>query len=174
MHDRFGNPLISFLAAGIPVLSGFLGVLASSIPISLTGGLIPPPLFALMPVYFWSLVRPDLMPPGAVFFIGLAEDILSGGPPGIWAATFLICYAFLDRQRETFAGLASYGAILGFAAVMLVACLIAYGLVVLVYSHTPPIARLMLEVAVTVIFYIPALLAMNAVQHRLIGPLRSM
>jgi len=173
MHDRFANPLISLLAAAIPVLSGFLGVLVSSIPISLTGGFIPPPLFALMPVYFWSLVRPDLMPPGAVFFIGLAEDILSGGPPGVWAVTFLVCYAFLDRQRETFAGLASYGAILGFAAVMLIASLIAYGLVLLVYSHAPPLAPLMLDAAVTVVFYVPALLAMNALQHRLIGPLRS-
>ncbi len=173
MHDRFGNPLISLLAAVIPVLSGLLGVIVSGVPISLSGGLIPPPLLALMPVYFWSLVRPDLMPPGAVFAIGLAEDLVSGGPPGVWAATFLICYAFLDRQRETFAGLASYGAILGFATIMLIASLVAYGLVALFYSHMPPIEPLMLEVGVTVVFYIPALVTMNAVQHRLIGPLRS-
>jgi rod shape-determining protein MreD len=174
VQDRFGNPLISPLVALIPVLSGFLGVIVSSIPISLTGGLIPPPLLALMPIYFWLLVRPDLMPAGAVFAIGLAEDILSGGPPGIWAATFLICFAFLDSQRDSFAGLASYGAILGFAMVMLIACFVAYALVVLIYSHTPPIEPLMLEVAVTVVFYVPALLTMNAVQRRLIGPLRSM
>jgi rod shape-determining protein MreD len=174
MQDRFGNSLILLLAVAIPALSGFLGVIVSGIPISVFGGYIPPPLFALMPVYFWSLVRPDLMPPGAVFAIGLAEDIVSGGPPGVWAATFLICYAFLDRQRETFAGLASYGAILGFATVMLIASLVAYGLVALVYSHMPPLEPLMIEVGVTVIFYIPALLAMNWVQHRLIGPLRNM
>ena len=126
-----------------------------------------------MPVYFWSLVRPDLMPPGAVFFLGLAEDLLSGGPPGVWAASFLICYAFLDRQRDAFAGLASYGAILGFAAAMLLTSAVAYGLVSLIYSHSAPLEPLLLEIGVSVLFYVPALLAMNAVQHHLIGPLRS-
>ena len=43
------------------------------------------PLLALMPVYFWCLVRPDLMSPAAAFVIGMLEDILSGGPPGVWA-----------------------------------------------------------------------------------------
>jgi rod shape-determining protein MreD len=172
VYDRFGNSFVSVLAAGIPVLSGFLGVLISNIPISLTSGLVPPPLFALMPIYFWSLVRPDLMPVAAIFAIGLAEDVLSGGPPGLWAATFLICYAFLDRQREFFAGLASIGAILGFATVMLMASFVAYGLVALVYAHTPPLQPLLVEDGVTIIFYIPVLLAMNAIQHNLIGPSR--
>ena len=170
MQDRFG---ISLLAVVIPVLTGFLAVMVSGFPVSLFSGFFPPPLLALMPVYFWALVRPDLMPPAAVFAIGLAEDIVSCGPPGVWAATFLICYAFLDRQREAFAGLAGYGAILGFATVMLIASLVAYGLVALVYSHLPPVEPLMLEVGVTVLFYVPALLAMNWIQHRVIGPLRS-
>ena len=79
------------------------------------------PLFGLMPVYFWGLVRPDLMPPWVALLVGLTEDLLSGGPPGIWALSFVTCYIFVDRQRESLAGLASYGAILGFAAAILVA-----------------------------------------------------
>ena len=61
-------------------------VLISNLPISLTGGLVPPPLLGLMPVYFWCLVRPDLMTPAAVFAIGVLQDMLSGGPPGVWTA----------------------------------------------------------------------------------------
>ncbi len=173
MHDRFGITLFSFLAAFIPFLSAVLGATAANIPISFFGGIVPPPLLALMPVYFWCLVRPDLMPPSAAFAVGLAEDLLSGGPPGVWALSFLICYAIVDRQRDTFAGLAGYGAILGFAAVMLVASAVAYAAVSLLNSRFLPTGALMLEIGVSVLVYIPALWLMNGIQHRIIGPLRS-
>jgi rod shape-determining protein MreD len=173
MQERFGIGVFSFLAALVPFLSGLLGAVAANIPISLFGGLFPPPLLALMPVYFWCLVRPDLMPPSAAFFIGLAEDLLSGGPPGVWALSFLFCYAIVDRQRDTFAGLAGYGAILGFATVMLVASCVAYVTVSLLNSRFLPTETLMLEIGVSVVFYVPALWLMNGMQHKIIGPLRS-
>ncbi len=69
----------------IPVLSGVLGAIVGNVPISLLGGALPAPLFALMPIYFWCLVRPDLMSPAWAFGIGVLEDVLSGGPPGIGA-----------------------------------------------------------------------------------------
>lgn len=173
MQDRFGTGMFSFLAALVPFFSGLLGAVVANIPVSLFGGLVPPPLLALMPVYFWCLVRPDLMPPSAAFFIGLAEDLLSGGPPGVWALSFLFCYAIVDRQRDTFAGLAGYGAILGFAAVTLVASCVAYATVSLLDARLVPTETLMLEIGVSVTFYVPALWLMNGMQHRIIGPLRS-
>jgi len=173
MHDRFGASFGTALANLMPVLSGFLGVIIADVPLSATGGALPPPLFALMPIYFWCLVRPDLMRPGAVFAIGLAHDLLSGGPPGAWAAGFLVAYAFVDRQRDVFAGLASWGAILGFAAVALIASAVAYAIVAIAYTRLPPLAPLMLQIGMSVLFYVPALAAMNGFQHRFIGPLRS-
>jgi rod shape-determining protein MreD len=173
VQDRFGTGMFSFLAALVPFFSGLLGAVVANIPVSLFGGLVPPPLLALMPVYFWCLVRPDLMPPSAAFFIGLAEDLLSGGPPGVWALSFLFCYAIVDRQRDTFAGLAGYGAILGFAAVTLVASCVAYATVSLLDARLVPTETLMLEIGVSVTFYVPALWLMNGMQHRIIGPLRS-
>ena len=41
-----------------------LGSLLANFPISFTGGFLPAPLFGLMPVYFFGLMRPDLMPVG--------------------------------------------------------------------------------------------------------------
>jgi rod shape-determining protein MreD len=105
--------------------------------------------------------------------VGLAQDLLSGGPPGVWALSYLVCYAIVDRQRDTFAGLAGYGAILGFAAVMLVASGVAYATVSLLNARLLPTESLMLEIAVSVFFYLPALWLMNTIQRRIIGPLRS-
>src|SRR5689334_18273138 len=121
------------LSSITPVLCGLLGSLISNFPISFTGGAMPPPLLALMPVYFWGLVRPDLMTPGWAFVIGLVEDIFSGGPPGAWTASFVATYAVIDYQRDVFAGFSGIGAVLGFATAALVAYFTAY--VVVSLSH---------------------------------------
>src|SRR5258706_4567039 len=119
-------PRFRFLVALIPLLCGLLGALIANIPISILGGLVPAPLLALVPVYFWCLVRPDLMTPAVSFTIGFAEDVLSGGPPGIWTLPFVLTYALLARQRDSFAGLSGLAAVLGFAAAATFACAVAY------------------------------------------------
>ncbi len=173
MQERFGNSAIRVFAGGLPFVLGLLAACFANIPISLTGGLLPTPLLALMPVYFWCLVRPDLMPVWAAFFIGVGEDLLSGGPPGIWGASFVVCYAFVDRQRDALAGLAGYGAILGFAAALLIAVGTAYAITTVYYWTFPPVAPLIVDLAVNIFWYVPALWLMNAAQHRVVGPLRS-
>ncbi|HEY0281737.1 MAG TPA: rod shape-determining protein MreD, partial [Rhizomicrobium sp.] len=104
-----------FLASIVPVSCGVICVFAANLPFSFMGPWVPSPLYALMPVYFWCLVRPDLMSPAWAFLIGVLHDILSGGPPGVWAASFVATYAVIDRQRDAFAGLSGVAALLGFA-----------------------------------------------------------
>jgi rod shape-determining protein MreD len=161
------------MGAVVPVFLGVLGVLVANLPVSVFGGLVPSPLLALMPVYFWTLVRPDLMPPVAVFGIGVLEDLLSGGPPGIWAASFVVCYALIDRERDTFAGLSGVGAVLGFAAAMSATAATAYAIVSVYYWRFPPFALLLVEIAVTVLWYIPGAAFLNWVHRRFVGAARS-
>ena len=64
MHDRIGFSVGRSARRNDPRCSAASsGRFVANIPVSLVGGLLPPPLLALMPVYFWCLVRPDLMPP---------------------------------------------------------------------------------------------------------------
>src|SRR3954468_12400288 len=163
--------LSSLFAATVPVICGLIGVILSNLPISFSGGAIPPPLLGFMAVYFWSLFRPDLMPPAGAFIIGLAQDLLSGAPPGFWTASFIVSYALLDRQRESFAGLAGTGAILGFAFATLVAAATTYLIAWIYFAHLPPVAPLLLQVTVSVVCYIPALPLLNGIQRRIVGPL---
>ncbi len=173
MQDRFWLSPGSAFWAILPFVLGVLGAVVANFPVALGVGWLPSPLFVLMPIYFWCLVRPDLMPPAAAFFLGLLEDLLSGGPPGVWAASFIACYAVVDRERDSFAGLASYGAILGFAAAMLVASGTAYIIVSAYYWHFPPPATLLVTIGISILWYIPGIWIMNQIQHRLIGPSRS-
>ena len=161
-----------FVASIIPATLAVLGVLIANLPVSFLGGIVPPPLLGLMPVYFWCLVRPDLMPPFWAFAIGLLEDILSGGPPGVWAVSFVVTYAAIDRQRDAFAGFSGLGAILGFATAATISCATAYIVVALYYWRVPPLAPVMGELAMTVFFYLPAAIFLGLVHRRLVGPRR--
>jgi rod shape-determining protein MreD len=157
----------------IPVLLGLLGAVIANIPVSAFGGWMPPPLLALMPIYFWCLVRPDLMSPVWAFVIGVLQDLMSGGPPGIWAASFIAMYALLDRQRDVFAGLSGWGAVLGFATAALTVCSTAYVILAVYDWGLRPLAPFAMQFAVTVIFYVPAAFVLGFVHRRLVGPLRS-
>jgi len=157
----------------IPVLFGLFGVVITNVPISAFGSWIPAPMYALMPVYYWCLVRPDLMTPGWAFLIGFIHDIVSGEPPGLWAASFVATYAIIDKQRDAFAGLSGFGAILGFATATLVACSAHYVIFSLYHWHLMPVTGSIKEFAVTSILYIPVVVVLAYMHRRFVGPLRS-
>jgi rod shape-determining protein MreD len=172
MYDSYGGTFSRFFAAMVPFGLAMLGCLVANFPVSFTNGFLPAPLFGLMPVYFFGLMRPDLMPAGAALLAGAAEDLLSGGTPGIWAAAFVACYIFTDRQRDSLAGLASFGAILGFAAALMVAVATAFAAVALYHWRLPHVAPVAATLAANVLWYIPALWLMTSMQHHVVGPLR--
>lgn len=159
MTDR--SPLLFLLFAGpvrltgrlIPVLVALMLVVAANLPISFTGGLLPAPVLALAAIYFWALARPALMPPYAVLAIGLAEDLLSGGPPGLWATGFLAGYLLIDRQRKNLVEFNGAANLIAFAGVMLVSAITAYVLASAIYMRLLPVPPLLLEGIVTVTLY---------------------
>lgn len=159
-------------ASLIPLVCGLLAVVAGNLPISLPDDLMAAPLLALIPVYFWCLVRPDLMTPAATFVIGVAQDILSGGPPGVWTLCFVLTYAVIDRQRDGFAGLSGVGAVLGFATAALMTCATAYAIVTVYYWRLPLAAPIISQFAITVLFYIPGAYMLGGIHRRLVGPRR--
>jgi len=171
--DRMLLYLPTPAVAVIPTLCALVGVVIPGVPVSMTGGLVPPPMFALMPVYFWALIRPDLMPPAIVFAVGITEDLLAGGPPGLWAASFVATYMFVDRQRDSLAGLAGWAAILGFGLAMLIASATAYLIAWTYFWRPPPLEPLALQLAGSVAFYVPTASILNWIQRRFVGPPRS-
>jgi rod shape-determining protein MreD len=163
---------LRLVAGSLPFLLTILLVVLINLPVSLTGHLMPAPSLALASVYYWSLVRPDLMTPAIVLAAGLLEDLLSGGPPGLWACGFLAAYVLTDRQRETLAGLGGIGAVLGFAGAMIVAAGTAFLVLLIVHWHTAPIAPLLLVTVVTVAFYPLIAMVMGYVLRGAVGPMR--
>jgi rod shape-determining protein MreD len=171
--ERAAN-MTGAISNAIPFMLGVIGILIANFPVSLMGGHVPPPLFVLMPIYFWALVRPDLMRPIAVFALGLIQDFLSGGgfPMGVWTLSFVIAYAVVDRNRDTFAGLGGIYAILGFATAAFIACGAALTITTIYNWRWSSLSLLATELAMTVLFYIPVVILLGTIHRRFVGPQR--
>jgi len=58
------------------------------------------PLLPLIAIFIWSSLRPRFMPPFVIFAIGLMQDLITGGPMGIWALAYLAALMFLRVRKE--------------------------------------------------------------------------
>jgi len=93
--DRAGRGLAPFAITVMLVLVGLIPVhIPRFAPVS--------PALALAAVFHWSVYRPDLLRPLAVFAVGLLQDLLSGAPVGMNALTFLAVHGLVLTQRRVF------------------------------------------------------------------------
>lgn len=90
------------MASLLPVATTVLAMLLSIEPIRIHGYAALTPAFTLMAAYHWSVYRPDLLPPAALFIIGTIQDLLSGGLPGATALLLLLTRASLLGYRQHF------------------------------------------------------------------------
>lgn len=87
-----------------PFAMAFLLVLAGSVPIRLPHLAEIGPNFALISVYYWAVHRPAVLPPFAVFVLGLMADFLGAAPLGVGTAVLLGVYAITVSQRRFIVG----------------------------------------------------------------------
>jgi rod shape-determining protein MreD len=90
------------MASLIPIATTVLAMLLSIQPLGIPGYPAVTPAFTLMAAYHWTIYRPDLLPALALFTIGILQDLLSGGLPGVTALLLLLSYAVVIRQRQHF------------------------------------------------------------------------
>jgi len=89
-----------WLAAIGCILSVLAALLVQAAPTRLLDGITVMPTWTLMAIFLWSGMRPQFMPPIAVFAIGLAQDLLTGAPMGVWALSYLVSIAVFRFRGE--------------------------------------------------------------------------
>jgi rod shape-determining protein MreD len=144
----------------IPLLATVAAVLLNVVPLRLPDYAPLAPGFVLMAVFYWTVHRPDLMRPWAVFLIGILDDVLSGTPLGVNSLVLLFVHWMIVTQHRVFRGksfmliwfafaLVAFGAKLLLAVI---AFLIGYGLLdptvllvqyILTLALYPPLAFVM-------------------------------
>jgi len=128
-------------------------VFASCLPPLVPGqsGLLPSALPAS--VFFWTLYRPRLMAPPAVFLLGLVQDLLSVAPLGVNTLLALLMHATVLTQRRVLVRQSFL--IVWIAFVFLASALLALGWVLrcLLALALLPVLPPLLELGLVVAFY---------------------
>lgn len=111
------------------------------------------PSVALIAVYYWSVFRPDLMPSGAVFLIGLLHDLAGVAPLGTGVLTLLLVHLAVGAQRKFFAT-AGFGLLwLTFAVLAAAAQLLIWLLSCAMIGRLVDLGPAVLQYAVTLAIY---------------------
>jgi rod shape-determining protein MreD len=98
------RPLAPWLWLGVPMLQCIGLTILFAIPLQAFGLQLPEPVFMMVPVFAWAVIRPSVLAPFAVLLLGLFLDIFWGGPIGLWALSLLIAYGVMLSARSILAG----------------------------------------------------------------------
>lgn len=93
--DRFGRNLA-------PAAITICLLLAAAAPAPVPGVAPLAPALVLASVFYWTIHRPDLLRPSALFAIGLLQDLLTGGPVGVNSLILVALHWILLTQRRLF------------------------------------------------------------------------
>lgn len=141
------------LRQSIPILLCVIAVLMSAMPIRVPGYSDIAPSFVLIVVFFWTLNRPELLPPGALFGIGLLDDFLTGGPVGLSGLVLMVVCIGMGTQSRVLRGQPFEILWLAFAVVALGARLVATLLAALWTGIAFDAGSFLVAFAVTVALY---------------------
>lgn len=129
MKGSFWQRLDNVARRLVPLGLTLLLILFSVVPLHIPGYSTIVPMLALASVYYWAIHRPRLLPPVAVFAVGLAQDFLSGTPLGLHAVVLLLTYGAIVSQRRAFLGKSFLVVWWGFLIVAFTAVLVSWILV---------------------------------------------
>ncbi|XBQ15370.1 MAG: rod shape-determining protein MreD [Oceanicaulis sp.] len=80
----------------------------------------------LIVLFLWSFKRPGLVSPIALLIAGLLQDLVTGGPLGVWALAYLVAFAAARDREADGAGVEVGPAALRFAALSAAAYVTAW------------------------------------------------
>jgi rod shape-determining protein MreD len=89
-------------AKAVPTISTILLSIVAVLPLRIPDYAAVVPLLNLAAVYYWTLYRPEWLPPTTVFACGLIFDLLSGAPLGVSSLLLLLARAVVLSQRPYF------------------------------------------------------------------------
>jgi rod shape-determining protein MreD len=86
----------------LPIATTSLAMIISIQPAYIPGYAAVTPAFTLMAVYHWTIYRPKLLPPLALFSVGVTQDLLTDAPLGVSALVMLLARTIVLRLRRYF------------------------------------------------------------------------
>jgi rod shape-determining protein MreD len=151
----------------VPVGLSLICILLGLVPVGVgTGGTIAP-IFTLAVVYFFSVHRPEFFPPWAVFFIGLLQDIMSGGPLGLYTVVLLAAYGLTHSQRLFLMGRGFSTLWVGFLAICAISSVIMWFGASVHYGIAVNPLPLLWQAGITALIYPPVSFILTRINRQM-------
>jgi len=122
---------------GVPMAACMAATLLFAAPIRVFGLRLPEPLFAVVPVFAWAVVRPSILAPVCLLILGLFDDLVWGGRLGLWELGLLVAYGFVVLTRNMMGGQGRVMTLLWWAATLSVCMGTVYLAVRLLVGNAP-------------------------------------
>lgn len=153
--NEAGLKIRAGLRGGTPLVLGVMLALASLLPFGMATAAIPAPHLTLIHVHYWSIHRPHLMPLPAVAGLGLLQDLIWGGPPGLNMLVLLTAQAVLSNQQALFTRRSFTVGWMAFMAVVAIAAAVSWSIASLYYEGEAAIRPVAEQALLTVAAYPP-------------------
>jgi rod shape-determining protein MreD len=109
--------------------------------------------FVLIALFIWSIRRPWFLSPPVILLAGLAHDLVSGGPLGVWALAYLAAFT-IARDRDADGSGADFASLAArFTVLMAVATLAAWAAGSVATGFPAPLGGLIGEAVLTIIIF---------------------
>jgi len=136
-----------------PMVGAMGATLLFAMPLRVHGLQLPEPVFAMVPVFAWAVLRPSLMAPLCLLGLGLFNDLVWGGRVGLWALALLAAYGFILGTRSMMGGQSKLMLWIWFAAASLVAMGVADLAVLMDVGHAPNVLAVLGQWAPTALLW---------------------
>lgn len=104
MSFRGARPLDPWRWIAAPAAACIGATILFAIPIRVFGLQLPEPVFPVIPVFAWAVIRPSVLAPFVILVMGLFLDVFWSGPLGLWALSLLVGYAGVLALRNMLTG----------------------------------------------------------------------
>ncbi len=137
----------------LPLIFLTLTCFISLTPLPFGGNHLVMPAFTLVTVYFWSLIRPNLLPALAIAIAGLVLDAFTAPALGMYMLTLLMMRALAIRLSSRFARQTIWFFWAGFAALSLPCWIFFWILANQISAESTPFLPAMIQWAFTTLWY---------------------
>lgn len=147
---------VSLISSIMPIVIAVVVAFVSFLPLGAPDSVLTlGPQLVLCVVFHWAVRAPHLLPPVAVFVLGLAIDLFSAGPLGFWGLVYLSAYALIAWRRKTLRARGFFMTWIGFAVVTAIVSAFAWALGSIYFSTLIAPGPLMISCGLTIAVYPP-------------------
>lgn len=153
----------------MPGLLGIMLVLAGNLWPWTAADQLPSPHWLLILAFYWSILRPQALPPLLLAALGLLQDLWWGGPLGSNLLLLLIVQAILLDERRLLRKLSLTQVMIVFGVVAFFYELLFYLLAGLYWNPGPPWRPFLVQTGESLLLYPVVVLLLARLERALLG-----